>query len=270
MMENLNPLLWLELRVRVRERRLWMVAVFFVGTLAVISGVTLAAHWAERDSLQPAEAGDAIVWSTLFCHLGLLAVIAPLATAGRIAQEREQRTLAALANSPLGRARIAWGKLLGAWVFVLWLSPLALPFLLAGALWGGPPLVNIAGCLVLNTLAGFTLAAVALGVSGLFGRSLTAYIVTGLFLFGWMGVVPLLGTLALSVRTEAGSAYMQGVAYLAWHHHPFVRLAALVDTDWNLHATSMLLQLGYALSLWFALAALSLWLAVKSLRREVY
>jgi len=269
-MREHNPLFWLELRVRVREKRLWLIALFFVGTLAVISGVALTVALVDNGRLEPSAIGNGLVWATLFCQLGLLVTIAPLAAAGRLAQEREQRTLAGLINSPLTRTRIAVGKLLGAWAFVLWLALLAVPFLLVGSLWGGPSLPLVLGCLALNILVGWVLSAVALGISGLFGRSLTAYLATGAFLFGWLAVMPMLGMLALGLHSRGSALYQQCVAYVAWHHHPFIRLAALVDVDWALFGRTALLQLGYALGVWLALAALGLALAVHSLRREVY
>ena len=48
---------------------------------------------------EPGEIGMALTWASLFCHAGLLVVLAPLAAAGRISQEREQRTMPALVNS---------------------------------------------------------------------------------------------------------------------------------------------------------------------------
>ena len=69
----------------------------------------------------------------------LIVLLAALASAQRISQERERRTLPALVNSPLSAASIADGKLLGAWTFDLWLATLTLPFLAVASLWGGLP-----------------------------------------------------------------------------------------------------------------------------------
>jgi ABC-type transport system involved in multi-copper enzyme maturation permease subunit len=270
----MNPLYWLELRVRAREKRLWLIALFFVVTLGIISGVVIISvvDWfsSYTRTIEPVSIGEGLIWTTLFCQAGLLMILAPLATAGRISQEREQRTLAALINSPASATRIALGKLWGAWTFVIWLGVLALPFLFTATLWGGPSWKLILGCLGLNLLAGLVLSAVSLGISGLFGRSLTAYLVTGSFLFGWIAVLPMLGSLAMAFNHDSNKAFQELVMYLTMYHNPFFPLMALAGsfTEWD--AGKFFIPLAYGVGVWVLLGALSLLAAVRSLKREVY
>ena len=70
----------------------------------------------------PNEVGTGLIWSTLYIQAGLIIILSPLSAAGRISQETEQRTIAALLNSPLSRSKIVLGKLLGAWTLILWLG----------------------------------------------------------------------------------------------------------------------------------------------------
>ena len=268
----MNPLYWLELRVRAREKRLWLIALFFVITLTIISGIVLAAALLSSNGrgIEPVELGEGLIWAALFCQAGLLVILAPLATAGRIAQEREQRTLAALVNSPASATRIALGKLWGAWTFILWLGVLVLPFLFTATLWGGPSWKVILVCFGLNLLAGLVLSALSLGISGLFGRSLTAYLVTGCFLFGWIAVLPLLGSLAMTLPHDGSRKFEECVMYLTMYHNPFFPLITMTESYTGQAGHRFVLPMIYGVSVWIALGFGGLLLAIRSLKREVY
>jgi len=267
----MNPVYWLDLRIRVREKRLWIIASFFICTLLVISAVVLASTVLEdyNRHIKPSDVGTGIIWAVLFCQVGLLIMLAPLASAGRISQEREQRTMPALINSSISALRVALGKLWGAWTFVIWLGMLVIPFLFVASLWGGPRLGLILICVAINIYAGFILSAVALGFSGLFGRSLTAYLVTGSFLFAWMVVIPLLGVLAMTLA-DGGDTYQTLIAYLAWFHNPIYPLIRLVSNEWVNDMGQTIWEIAYALAVWTAIGAGGLFLAVRGLKREVY
>jgi len=239
----------------------------------VISGVVLASALVGNRyaGVEPAGVGMGLTWAALFCQAGLLMILAPLATAGRISQEREQRTLAALVNCPLPAVRIAFGKLLGSWTFVVWLGILVMPFLFTATLWGGPDWKLILACVAINLTAGFVFSSISLGLSGLFGRSLTAYLVTGSFLFGWMAVMPLLGALAMGLNHDAGKPYFEFIAFLTLYHNPFFPLIALaMPTDFNLTSGAVAVRLAFCFSIWLLLGLASFWLAVRGLKREVY
>ena len=268
----MNPMFWLDLRIRAREKRLWIIALFFIAALFVITGVVMASSLisCEFRQIEPCSIGSGLTWATLFCQAGLLIILAPLATAGRISQEREQRTLPGLINSPLSALRITLGKLFGSWTFVLWLAALALPFLFVSTLWGGPSWRVILACFFINLYAGLVLSAISLGISGLFVRSLTAYLVTGSVLFGWMAIVPMLGTLATVLNHNASPLYKTVISYLAFFHNPFYPLIVVTSEQWRMQGTEIALQLAYCFFVWFVFAAFSLRLAVRSFRREVY
>ncbi|MBI2439829.1 MAG: ABC transporter permease [Lentisphaerae bacterium] len=266
----MNPLYWLEVRVRAREKRLWMLALFLVVTLTIIGGCVLALEAIHDLSTEPLTIGETLTWSVLFCQAGLLVILAPLATAGRISQEREQRTLAALINSPASAPRIALGKLWGAWTFVIWLGLLVLPFLFVATLWGGPSWKLIVGCVGLNLLAGLVLSALSLGISGLFGRSLTAYLVTGTFLFGWIAILPLIGSLVLSLVQDQDPAFHEYIMYLTMYFNPFFPLITLTESYADLELSGLALPLVYGIGIWILLGIGSLGIAMRSLKREVY
>ena len=163
-----NPVFSLDIRSRVRERRLWILAVFFVLTPLALSLIALMLNDPSKDPFP--SMGAVLSGFALFSHGALLVLMSALGAAQRISQERERRTLPALVNSPLSPCRIADGKLLGAWTFTLWLAFLTLPFLAVASLWGGMSFPALLMAWLFNVAAAMAAASLALGLSGLFGR----------------------------------------------------------------------------------------------------
>jgi len=271
----INALYWLDLRVRVRERRLWAIALFFLAMpllISVLGALSARPNW---KPVEPGEIGMAVALCAVFCQAGLLVILSPLAAAQRISQEREQRTYAALINSPLGPGAIARGKLFGAWAFTLWLGGLTLPFVAAATLWGGlPPWVPLA-CFGLNLLAGLALASLALGLSGLFGRSLSAYLASGAVLFLWALALPMIGGLTMGLlesHHETRLALFKAVFCAFFLHHPVAPQiwmvlrgsgAGVTYAGWGAWVPL------YGVGVWLLLMLLGYALAVRGLRREV-
>ncbi len=267
----MNPLYWLELRIRSREKRLWLVVVFFILTLLVLSGLVFStSQLASRYYTMPNEVGTGLIWSTLYIQAGLIIILSPLSAAGRISQEREQRTIAALLNSPLSRSKIVFGKLLGAWTLILWLGMIPLPFLFLGTLWGGPEPAVIAICTGSNLLAGLTISSIAIGLSGFFGRSMTAYLVTRVVLFGWCIVIPIFGGLTLSLIPGNSSFIESMVQYFAFYHHPLYPLIAFIEGYTPVLNIYLFYKLGFCYAVWLIIALCGFAISVAGLKREVY
>lgn len=271
----MNALFWLDARVRVRERRLWIMALFFVAMPMLICGLSMASAMMSR-WMEFGEVGSTVAMCAVFCQAGLLVILSPLAAAQRISQEREQRTYAALVNSPLGPSAIARGKLLGAWMFILWLGVLTLPFLAVAALWGGMEPWVLMGCFVLNLLSAMALSSLALGLSGLFGRSLSAYLASGAVLFLWCLALPMIGGLILNLVTidqDPTLAHLRATFCGFFLHHPLAPQIWMSMRGSGVEVT--FLDWGwwvplYGVGVWLVLTVLGFWLAVRGLRREVY
>ena len=193
----------------------------------------------------------------IYSHGALLALLSALGAAQRISQERERRTLPALVNSPLEARRIADGKLLGAWRFTAWLACLTLPFLAIATLWGG-------------LSAGRLLAAwsLALGLSGLFGRSLSAYLATGAALFLWCAVVPVVALIAFQSSMAGSVSEAIGLSFIAYHL-PLAPQAWLFTGGFDGQPFGWVV-FPVALGTWTVIAVLGRALAVRGLRREEY
>ena len=268
---QLNPVYWLELRTRVREQRLWILVVALVCMMAAVTGIVLATMVGTKWNYSvPNDVGKAISWAMLYLQAGLLALLAPLNTAGKLSQEREQRTIAALLNSPVARAKIVLGKLLGAWTFIAWLAVLPLPCILVASLWGGPDPVTLLLCSAINLFAACTLSSIALGFSGYFGRSLTAYLITAAVLFAWLVVLPLFGMLSLGLGSTLDSTFSTVVSYLCFFHHPFYPLVFFAAyTPDSMNETSFL-RLGFCLLVWTLLIIFSFLLSNRGLKKEIF
>lgn len=264
-----NPVAWLDSRSRVREKRLWILASFFVAVPLLISLFLVCVVGGGHDDFSPfPDFGLAIAGIAVFAHGALLVLLAALGSAQRISQERERRTLPALVNSPLTARQIATGKLLGAWRFVAWLAFFTLPFLAASSVWGGLPAWRVLACWLLDLAAAMAVSSFALGLSGLFGRSLSAYLATGSFLFLWCAVTPVFFGIVGAFLESKDLIGDQAVLAVSFFHLPLVPQAWLVYERFGVNCPGWLV-FGTALASWTALAALGRLLAVRGLKREV-
>lgn len=233
-----NSVLWLELRIRIRERRLWVVTSLYLLCLFAISFISLMIAENEGASGDPAQTGLTIFAFSAFSLLGLLVIIGPLASAGAITHEREQRTLPALLNTPLTPAAIVFGKLLAAWAFLLWLASLSLPFLVLGVIWGAIDPGRFLAALGVDVAAGMVASAIAIGLSGYFRRSLTSYLGTGAVMFLWLIVWPIFGMLWDALERSATTGTLKHeeelvLFYVFFAHHVVAPLIALLIPEVN-------------------------------------
>lgn len=266
-----NPFYWLEIRIRASEKRIWIIALFFLISILLIGGGILLTSVIERYSaVIPGELGQGIMYTLLFWQGAVLVVLAPLASAGRISQEREQRTLPALINTSVNPSSIVWGKLKAAWVFILWLASFVLPFIGIGLLWGGLPVWKVISFILINIGISMVIAAIALGFSGLMGRSLTAYLVTGAFLLGWMVVLPIVGSIAMTLHNAWGKGAEEIIFFTFFYHNPFFPTILIAGNGFDLTPLEITCRLIYCFVIWVLLAHGGVWMARNGLQKEVY
>jgi ABC-type transport system involved in multi-copper enzyme maturation permease subunit len=267
-----NPVLWLELRIRIRERKLWIVTCIYLVCLFAISAIAVTMAADVGTGGDPAETGMLIYGYGVFSLLGLLVILGPLASAGSISQEREQRTLPALLNTPMSPWVIVTGKLLAAWVFILWLAALSLPFLALGVIWGAVAIGRMFAGLGLAVAAGLVASAIAVGLSGYFRRSLTSYLATGAVMFLWLIVWPIFGALTsqLFQNNRGGDVFSEhpAIPYIFFYHHPVAPLIYLIMEGTPERPPTPLFVIPFALSVWAVLTILFFALACRGLRRQ--
>jgi ABC-type transport system involved in multi-copper enzyme maturation permease subunit len=262
-----NPVLWLELRVRLREKKLWIISLIFLLSLAVIYFLPIS--FSREGGLvgEPAQLGMTFMSSLMVFLTVLLFILSPLAGAVGISQEREQRTLIGLLNTPLARHNIVLGKLLATWIYVLWLAVLALPFFAATLLWGGVSWGDWLPQFGMMLAVVLTASALALGMSGFFTRTLSSYLATGAALFLWCIAWPLLGSIFTQFYVPKGDKaadVRELIAYVFFYHNPGVVLKGL----WGRGVEDPIYP--FALAVWAAITALSFLLAVRGLKRGLF
>ena len=262
-----NPVYWLDSRVRVRERRLWVLAAFFLAVPVALSLAALSMSAGPDFSCNAfPSVGHTLACIAVFSHSTLLVLLAALGAAQRISQERERRTMPALANSPMPPSAVAAGKLFGAWRFVAWLASLTPPLLAAAGIWGGVSPWRLAACWLLNVAAAFAVASFAMGLSGLFGRSLSAYLATGAFLFLWCAVVPVFFVVVGAAVPAAGERFVMAATF---YHLPVAPQIWLVSDGFGGEVSGPGI-FATALVAWAAIAVAGWAMAVRGLSREVY
>jgi ABC-type Na+ efflux pump permease subunit len=273
-----NPLLWLELRIRIRERKLWTVSFLYLFCLLGMSFVPLASTFDQpyQGATPPADTGVAIFSVSIFTLMALLLIISPLSSAAAISQEREQRTLAGLLNTPLSAAGIGFGKLLATWAFILWLIALSCPFLFLGIIWCGIAWWEVLSALGIIFAAGMVTSTIALGLSGYFKRTITSYLATGTIFFLWFIVWPTLGMLTanLGPRNDpaAQARFLDFIFYTFWAHHPVAPLLLAFQKDlfdgapMPFNSTHALL---FALGIWLVLGLAFFYLACRGIRKAL-
>ncbi len=129
----------------------------------------------------------------------VLSLIAPSATGGAIADERQKRSLDSLLTTPIRPWQIILGKLASGVVTILILALTAVPILLAIRVFGGVSAVHI----IAGTAIGLSSALAAAAAGTLFSiwtrRSSVASLL-GLIMLFVVNLVPILAALTFSVR----------------------------------------------------------------------
>jgi len=264
----MNPILWLELRTRLRERKLWILALLFLLLFAGIDFATIfGGSWQDPESRPPADIGGVLHGANTAALMGLALVLGWAIGSGRLPQEREQRTLSGLLNTPLSGWEIVAGKLMGSWALLLWFFSLTLPFFAFSFLWGGRPWGNALAGFGVCLLTGLTVTAISVGLSGFFRRTATSYIAIGLLLLIWLLLLPILGGICqIPLQGKSHETARTVVETLFFSHNPVVVLVSVMwEPDGDYTKSSLIFCEG--LGVWIGLSALSLWIGVRGLRR---
>ena len=221
-LENLHPILYLDLRQRQRQRSLLVLALLALAlpALVILLGTFIDFSFTDLARWSPDTRGDALFYITFGFQGAILLVLAPLGAADRISREREQRTLTALMNSPATAGSILWGKLLGAWAFDAWLWTLTLPIPAIGSMWGGIPFGRCLFHSATLLLAGVLLSTVAIACSACSGRTLHAYLRLGAVYLVWFLLCPVLMGI-LDTTPDSANLGARMVSFLLLAHNPF-------------------------------------------------
>ena len=197
-----NPILVKELRSRMRGPRAFItltIALLIMAALmiALVSLLTFSASDFGGNLLSP-QIGQILFAALLIFEMLLVCTVTPAVTAGAISIEREKQTFEMLQATPLGSARLLWGKLISALSYVFLLIFAAVPLASIVFLFGGVALMQLLKGLVALVAAAITLGVYGLFLSALLGRTGRATVV------GFVSVMvliagPLAGTILLGI-----------------------------------------------------------------------
>jgi len=194
-----QPVLWEEMRRRLRGARGYWVLLGFGMTLILILGfltvITLTGNGPIDLSRGPKvwpEFGKTLWTWFLIAQLGLLVLISPGITAGAISTEREKGTLEAIFLTPLSTLTLAVGKFFGAIGQLLVVVLSGLPVIATVFSFGGVSPLEIALGYLVILGTGLLCAALGFLASCLFARTVSATVwAYGFMLFALAGL-PLL------------------------------------------------------------------------------
>lgn len=197
------PVLKLEMRVRQRKARPFIVMGVYAGILSVatlavvfasgVSGWHWWSHWTYDD---PALTGRLIFRMMSYAQMALVCLIAPAYSAGAIATERERHSIDMLAGTLLSTSAIVMQKLAGAMTEIVILLVTSVPVLAVVFMLGG---VSPSEVVVLYTL--LLSVAVLLNAAGVFWSSVLANARSSTFAsyasaMGYLVVIPVLSAVA--------------------------------------------------------------------------
>lgn len=164
---NLWTVAELELRQRIVSRSFYVLLGVFAGVLLLVVGIVIAATIMLSQGVDEFDDFGAVYGVTVFMVLFLATITTPILSGGAINADRRAGTLATIQITLLRPIELLLGKFLAAWVTSLSFAVVALPFLVAGALLGGPEvLVGVPSTMLMLVFELGFLSAIGVGFSG--------------------------------------------------------------------------------------------------------
>ena len=201
---GLGVVLALELRQRVRGIAWYILLGIFmvlVGLVTAAVGFTTSGFGVSDD-----EDGNAIFGVIIYFVLLLGSLVAPALSGNAINGDREAGTLATTQVTLVTTWQLILGKFVAAWITALAFLVASLPFLIYAVASGGVAKKTLVSSIVILALELGVVAAIGVGLSGLFAKPLFSIVVTYL-------VVAALGLGTLITFGLAGAATQSEVTY---------------------------------------------------------
>jgi ABC-2 type transport system permease protein len=194
----------LEMRQRLRGVAWYVLLGVFFLIFLVVTVITSVVVFASSGIDSSANVGGPLYSLIIYFVLLLGALVAPAMSGNAINGDRDAGTLATTQVTLITTGQLVVGKFLAAWVTALGFLVIALPFLIYGAVVGGPsPATVVISLLVLAAELG-VVAAIGVGLSGLIARPLFSVVVTYLSVAALTlgtAIAFTLGGLAVETRT---------------------------------------------------------------------
>src|SRR6476620_12630071 len=164
-----NPILLRVVEAGGRRRRDLFIRCAYLGLLvfvvitSLISGQGQIGTGASLNDL--AKMSDQIFRNMSYLQLGLVALLAPIFTAGAITQEKDSQTYDILLSTPLTNGQIILGSLLSRLFFVVALLVSGIPVFSITQIFGGVAIRSIALSFSIATATAFVTGALAMAIA---------------------------------------------------------------------------------------------------------
>lgn len=162
-----NPILLRVVEAGGKRKRDLVIRCLYLGLLVFFVIFTLLAERSTTSAslTDLSNASRKIFWSMSYLQLGLVALLAPIFTAGAITQEKDSQTYDILLATPLSNAQIVMGSLMSRLFFVIALLVSGVPIFAVTQIFGGVAINDIAlSCMIAAATAVVT-GALAMGIA---------------------------------------------------------------------------------------------------------
>jgi ABC-2 type transport system permease protein len=230
----------LEMRQRLRGVAWYVLLGVFFGILLLITVGTSVVVFSAEGANANQQVGGPVYSLVIYFVLLLGVLVAPAMSGNAINGDRDAGTLATTQVTLITTWQLVLGKFLAAWVTALGFLLVSLPFLIFGAVVGGPKPATITVSILVLIVELGVVAAIGVGLSGLINRPLFSVVVT------YLAVAALtLGTLiafalggfavqSKTVTYEFDNIHQTSQTCTGEHRYTTVR--ARFDLDWGLLA----------------------------------
>src|SRR6476620_12445927 len=164
-----NPILLRVVEAGGRRRRDLFIRCAYLGLLvfvvitSLVSGQSTIGTGASLNDL--AKMSDQIFRNMSYLQLGLVALLAPIFTAGAITQEKDSQTYDILLSTPLTNGQIILGSLLSRLFFVVALLVSGIPVFSITQIFGGVAIRSIALSFAIAAATAFVTASIAMAIA---------------------------------------------------------------------------------------------------------
>ncbi|MGH7177824.1 MAG: ABC transporter permease, partial [Tepidisphaeraceae bacterium] len=180
------------------------------------------------------EASRQIFQSMSYLQLGLVAMLAPIFTAGAITQERDSQTYDILLSTPLTNGQIVLGSLLSRLFFVIALLISGIPIFSVTQIFGGVAIRSITMSFAIAAATAFVTGALAMAIATF--KVGTRRTIFSFYLFVVIYLVGLALLDQLQFFWVTGARTVKGVSHTTWLTgiHPFLALRVVLgDSDYQ-------------------------------------
>ncbi len=222
-----NPILLRIISMAGKRRRDMLIRCGYLGLLCLWVVFLLVSLGGDRNLVTLAKHSASIFTTISYVQLVLVALLAPVFTAGAISQEGDSQTYDILLATPLSNGQIVLGSLLSRVFFVIALLLSGVPVFAITQIFGGVGLDNILYSFGIAAGTAFITGAIAMALATF--RLGTRRTIFGFYLFI---VIYLVGLMLLDripwLQVAGGAVYAEPTSHISWFTglNPFLALEA--------------------------------------------